>query len=746
MTAFVLGLVAVGFGAARAGETVVRVYCQDYWQLYDRVPFKGTSIEIVGVRPGESYDLILDQADLGLVLGCGLKTEVIVEDLGELKLAAAESGQYHSYDQLVTMMRDWASSHPTICVLESIGQTYEGRWIVGLKISDNPGEDENEPELLFVGVHHAREWAAAQVPRHMMDTLLNNYLANADFREFIDNHELWVFPVVNVDGYVYDYPAQRSWRKNRQPFSSSIGCDPNRDYGGTCAGDKTGDWGSLVRGSQTSHRPSDVTWFGASGNWGYCIAALSGFFKQHTFVAVESYHSYSELVLWPFGHGPQTPDNAYYSYIGTQVASRISKLRGGTYTPEQGNQLYPTNCGSDDWMYGWAHWVGGFPCLSFTVELGTSFYQPVADLDMIQTEAFQGAFYHMQMADSIIARLEGEVPPPVLAEMDSSSTGDFTVHWTPVRPEHNHPDRWELEELSGFAVNADDIESGSARWQLEGFSVSTGQAHSATHSLFSGTGNNISNYAASKDPYPVQHGDSLTFWVWYDLENNYDVGVAEVSENRLEWVQLHDRYTGNSSGWQRRAYSLEPWAGRSVYIRFRCMTDDGTLRAGMYVDDIHPVPSFANRRIVADNISDTLYQISVADPGTYWYRVRGHNAAWDWNSQGPLEDIVVTGTGGLAGQRPGFSTRLLSVVPSPSELPVSIRLSPGQSGRAQVDVYDATGRLVRSLLNGNREPGEYRIDWDGTDESGRLVSDGIYFCELRAGEERSVVQRFVLAR
>ena len=48
------------------------------------------------------------------------------------------------------------------------------------------------------------------------------------------------------------------------------------------------------------------------------------------------------------------------------------------------------------------------------------------------------------------------------------------------------------------------------------------------------------------DPYPVEPGDSLTFWVWYDLETNYDVGVAEVSLEGKEWFQLHDRFTGTS--------------------------------------------------------------------------------------------------------------------------------------------------------------------------------------------------------
>ena len=142
-------------------------------------------------------------------------------------------------------------------------------------------------------------------------------------------------------------------------------------------------------------------------------------------------------------------------------------------------------------------------------------------------------------------------------------------------------------------------------------------------------------------PYPVQSGDSLTYWLWFDTETRYDVFTTEVSENGLEWFQLHDRYDGNSGGWRREAFSLEPWAGRSVYIRFRHMTDDNTLRNGAYVDDVSPVPLFGSVTGLDSAVTDTTYEVTGKEVGTYWYRVRGHNATWDWNNHGPLEDIGV---------------------------------------------------------------------------------------------------------
>ncbi|MBM3322853.1 hypothetical protein FJY69_05195, partial [candidate division WOR-3 bacterium] len=589
----VLAVVAfVAAGSAEPNQLIVRVQARSWEELRQHLDFKGTSITIAGADMGRSYDLMLEEPDLALVRASGLATEIVVPDLDRAAEQAMLDGYYQSYDSLVRVMRWFCAIYSSICRLESIGPTHEGRWAYGVKVSDNPNVDEDEPEVLLVGLHHAREWATPQVCRHILDTLVSNYSSNTAFRNYVDNHETWIFPVINPDGYVYDYPAGRYWRKNRQPFASSIGCDPNRNYNGCCNGNRMADWGSLVPGSATSHLPSSAVFFGASGNWGREINALTEFFKNRTFVCVISYHSYSELVLWPYGHGERTRDSIYYRTLGQGMAAQIQRLGGGYYTPQQSNMLYPTNGGSDDWMYGWAHYIGGFPCMSYTLEVGTAFYQNTSQLDHIQTQNFRGAWHLMVRSDSVIAALEGSVPRPILARVDTVGPA-FTLRWTPIRPEHNHPDRWELEELTGLSVVLDSFESGFSRWDTMGALLSSTQRRSGNYSFQLRNGNNVSNYIVTKDPYPVQAGDSLRFWVWYNTENNYDVVVAEVSIEGREWHQLHDRLTGNSNGWVRRAYSLAPWVGRSVFIRFRYMTDDNTVGTGVYIDDVWPVPAFS---------------------------------------------------------------------------------------------------------------------------------------------------------
>jgi hypothetical protein len=80
----------------------------------------------------------------------------------------------------------------------------------------------------------------------------------------------------------------------------------------------------------------------------------------------------------------------------------------------------------------------------------------------------------------------------------------------------------------------------------------------------------------------------------------------------------------------RRAYSLEDYIGQSVYFRFRYTTDEETSKEGFYVDDIHPVASYASTTTLSDSIVDTCYAVAGRTAGDYYYRARGHNDAWGW--------------------------------------------------------------------------------------------------------------------
>jgi flagellar hook assembly protein FlgD len=56
----------------------------------------------------------------------------------------------------------------------------------------------------------------------------------------------------------------------------------------------------------------------------------------------------------------------------------------------------------------------------------------------------------------------------------------------------------------------------------------------------------------------------------------------------------------------------------------------------------------------------------------------------------------------------------------------------------EVAIFDVAGRRVRTLIQGTREPGEYRTTWDSRDDNGRSVTTGVYFVRMNTGTTQQV--------
>jgi hypothetical protein len=98
--------------------------------------------------------------------------------------------------------------------------------------------------------------------------------------------------------------------------------------------------------------------------------------------------------------------------------------------------------------------------------------------------------------------------------------------------------------------------------------------------------------------------------------------------------------------------------------------------------------------------------------------VRGGNAPAGMNSPQPME--------GRSG-----SLRL-RVQPNPASGVIGVQFEMPVRSEARLTVHDPRGRLVRDLLHDVISPGTLRVNWDGTDASGRRVPSGTYFVRLRA--------------
>jgi hypothetical protein len=111
-----------------------------------------------------------------------------------------------------------------------------GRRIYAVKISANPAEnDDQEPEVAFLGLHHARELHTAYQTLQLLRTLTDGYASNPDIRGLVEKREVWVIPVVNPNGYERAVVNQVMWRKNTHLLDKQsrdrCGVDVNRNYG-----------------------------------------------------------------------------------------------------------------------------------------------------------------------------------------------------------------------------------------------------------------------------------------------------------------------------------------------------------------------------------------------------------------------------------------------------------------------------------------------------------------------------------
>lgn len=749
----VLALLALALlaGTVWAKEKLVRVYVPG-WQGLKAIPGKG-GWEIAGAKLGEYYDLIVKEEAYPRVQTSGLKQEVIHEDLDEAMRSVA--GQYHTWPQVVTLLRTMASTYPTICRVESIGPTYNGNWMYGVKITQTPSQDyPNRPYVLFMGPHHAREWPAVETPLFIADSLTRGYAGNAQIQQLVNNRVFYIFPgSPNLDGYIYSHDqGQTMWRKDMEPFGGSTGTDPNRTYGGATINDVNAEWGALTAGSRTSHLPSDETFCGRRGNTVREIVAITNFFRRYEFNACISYHTYSELVLWPWGWSgtAHAPDDTMLIRVGTHMASLITRESGsGNYTPEQSNVLYPTSGSETDWMYGWGTFEKGENLFMCVIEQATSFQPIEGHLDQIVRENSHAALYLAFAADTIRRNMVPFVAQPRVVSPDTSPGGSFRVTWTRSNP-RAPTDVWELKEWRApMTVHRDSMENGSPWWVLSsGVSVSTTQYHSPGHSVFLGNANNISNAMTTAYPYIVAPGESLTFWIWYNTESNFDVCVPELSLDGREFFQLDDRYTGSSGGWIRKAFSLSSWVGKSVYFRVREMTDDNTVGTGVYVDDIRPVPVWANISVLSSAIPDTFYQVTGRTQGTYYYAARGHNAPRGWGDFGQLKRVGV-GTSGVEGGEityPGpVDVSFGPVSPNPLGSRSAVRFWTSGPTEAGLTLYDVQGRLLRTVFSGRVPGGEHAVAWDGRNAYGQRLPAGVYFFRLEAAG-RVFTEKAVLLR
>lgn len=288
--------------------------------------------------------------------------------------------RYHNYAEMTREIDDRVAMYPNIMSKRVIGKSYQGRDIVAIKISDNVGTDEAEPEVLFTHHQHAREHLTVEMALYLLREFGEDYATDPRIAKMVNEREIWIVPDLNPDGGEYDIAtgSYRSWRKNRQPNygSSYVGTDLNRNWNfkwGCCGGSSGSTGSETYRGPAPESAPE--------------VKVVSDFVrsrvvggKQQIKAAID-FHTYSELVLWPYGYtysdtapGMTQDDRDAFATVGRKMAA------SNGYTPEQSSDLYITDGSIDDWLWG-NQKIFGYTFEMYPRSGGGGFYPPDEIID-----------------------------------------------------------------------------------------------------------------------------------------------------------------------------------------------------------------------------------------------------------------------------------------------------------------------------------------------------------------------------
>ncbi len=374
--------------------------------------------EIPPEQAGGSYTYEIPADEIEFLEAASIRHEVF-----PLEPANWNDEDYYSYQEVYNILRTVSNAFPEIASMESLGVSHRDSVAIwGLKISDNPEQQEDEPDVLFDAVIHAREPVNVNICVALIDSLITRYGTDPEITNLVDNTEIWIIPIKNPEGYLYvetgiPYPW---WRKNKRDNNlNGLFDGVVYDY---CGADEYPSYPDGV----DLNRNYDAGW-STAGSPDSCSIVYRGpaaFSENETrmerdlvarehIVASICFHSYSEYV------GYCGMDLAGYD-LCREIAGAIMKEDGyTTYDP----QFFFGSGQAYNWMY-WEHGVQGI-----LIETATEFFPSGESrinsivqnningifvlLDRIHGASIRGNVFDSETEEPLVAEVVVEGEPPL---------------------------------------------------------------------------------------------------------------------------------------------------------------------------------------------------------------------------------------------------------------------------------------------------------------------------------------------
>jgi len=266
---------------------------------------------------------------------------------------------YMDPSEMETYLNGVVAAYPGLVQKVLLEDTlFEGQKVWALKITKDPGLPNLRPRFMMDCQHHAREVMTSEIARDMIDYLTSKYATDAQVKNWVDNLEIWIVPMVNPDGIAAVFSVDNMWRRNRHP-----GCpvDVNRNYNflwGACNGSTASCTDDTNRGSAGDSEPETQA-----------IVALTA--QLRPFFAL-TYHSYGQYILYSYGCS-DSDEMAAEGAIAQGLNAILLKddgNPGGWATGPIWSTIYSADGGSLDSQY------ARYGTYAYCIEVNSSSFQP----------------------------------------------------------------------------------------------------------------------------------------------------------------------------------------------------------------------------------------------------------------------------------------------------------------------------------------------------------------------------------
>jgi hypothetical protein len=246
---------------------------------------------------------------------------------------------YHSYSTLKDELNAYAELYPEICRLYSLGWSVRQRNIWAILITDNPDEEEDEPEVNFISTIHGNELEGTEMCLYFIDLLLREYGVDQRITTLVDSTAIWIVPLMNPDGF------ESGVRNNANRI------DLNRDFPSPAT--ISGNIFEVGLPEISEHQPE--------------VQHVMDWAANNSFVLSANFHTAEAVVLYPYGY---TNEITYDDELFRDISSRYSIhnptiwnnprfpngiVNGAGFYVHEGNLM--------DWFYSY------LSCFAVTVEL-----------------------------------------------------------------------------------------------------------------------------------------------------------------------------------------------------------------------------------------------------------------------------------------------------------------------------------------------------------------------------------------